>query len=116
MRLLSVILVCFMLAGCSGYHVHANAPSKQASMAYDTLLIADSVIKDTKLNLDAGRLPDAVIPALNTLVEAYNAGRASLGIYGDVLAAGTDPQTALTNLMTNITKIKSLISSLKGVK
>lgn len=116
MRLLSMVLVCFMLVGCSGYHIHANAPSKQASMAFDTLLIADSVIKDTKLNLDAGKLPNAVIPALNALVQAYNAGRVSLSVYTDVLAAGTEPQTALANLLADIAKIQSAISKIKEVK
>lgn len=116
MRLFSMLLVCFMLAGCSGYKVHANAPSKQASMAYDTLLVADSVIKDTRIQLDAGKLPDTVIPALNALISAYGAGRVSLGIYGDVLAAGTEPQTALANLMADISKVQTAISKIKGVK
>lgn len=116
MRLLSLILVCFMLAGCSGYKVHANAPSKQASMAYDTLLVADSVIKDTKLNLDAGKLPDAVIPTLNALITAYNLARAALHTYDDVLAAGTEPQAALNALLIDIFEVQTAITKVKGVK
>jgi len=67
-----MLLMVMALAACHGYKVHPGAVNTFDSKAYDSLLVAQSVIKTARTQFDSGALDAKFKPAVNKLVERYN--------------------------------------------
>ena len=98
-----VPLLTVSATSCSAhYRIHPGALSATDSSAYDALLIAETMIDQARLDLQAGQLPpdvkDAAKAALDTLIRSYNVARASWLTYRGAL--GTEPSQAYFDLLT----------------
>ena len=67
------------------YNVHPGALNVTDSAAYDTLLVAEAVIDQGRLDYQNQTLPPRAKDALNTLIKAYNVARESWLIYRGAL-------------------------------
>ena len=89
-----VALVCMIgSAGCLKAPIHPGAVDKIDSLAYDANLVYDSGIKDAKADLDAGKLPQTVIPFLNKMIAAYDVLNAATKAYHATGVAGGTADT-----------------------
>lgn len=71
----SLVLI-LLLASCAAHVQHPGTANAFDSDAYDTLLVAHSVIESTKSDISAGSFGANILPAvktaLNGLIDAYN--------------------------------------------
>ena len=82
----------FSATACARYAVHPGAVNKADSAAYDTLLIAESVIDQARSEVSSPTEKDA----LNTLVASYNAARESWLTYRGAIATNTPARPVLS--------------------
>src|SRR5439155_8794355 len=84
-----ILIVPFLLVtpACAMHsQLHPGALHTIDSASYDTLLIAEAIINQARLDFQSGRLPTTTKPALDTLVESYNVARASWLTYRDAIS------------------------------
>jgi hypothetical protein len=72
------------------YTAHPGAVSVADSAAYDRLRVAEAVIDQARLDLQAGKLPASARKPLNALITSYNVARASWLAYRDSAPPGTE--------------------------
>src|SRR5579883_2668972 len=101
---------------CAAYTVHPGAINRTDSVAYDTLLIAESAISQARADNQAHPLPPYIKDALNTLVASYDVARASWLTYHDTLSTNTPSDAAATQLNQNIADLTNAIRNLKTMK
>ena len=117
--LLAVPLLLVTPACAMHYTVHPLHPgalNQADSAAYDTLLIAESIIDQARLDFKSGQLPAGAKPALDALVKSYNVARASWFTYRSAVSTNDPTDVYLTQLNQNLTNLTSAIRSLEGAK
>jgi hypothetical protein len=112
--LLLVPLVLSMPA-CAAVHytVHPGAMNQVDSVAYDTLLIAETTIDQGRSAYQAGRLPVAAKDTLNALVEAYNVARVSWLTYRGAIATNVPADPYFQELNKNLADLANAIRNLQ---
>jgi hypothetical protein len=115
-KLLPIVLLVPMLLSASAcaahYAVHPGALNTADSAAYDTLLIAESMIDQARI----GPIPPAGKDALDTLVQSYNVARESWLTYRGALATNTPSDAYFQRLTKNLTDLTNAIRAIKEVK
>ena len=114
-----ILIVPFLLVtpACAMHsQVHPGALNTIDSAAYDTLLIAEAIINQGRLDFQSGRLPTTTKPALDTLVESYNVARASWLTYRDAISTNVSPDVYFTQLTRNLTDLEAAIRDLERAK
>jgi hypothetical protein len=116
----SLVLV---LAGCAAQKIHPGSPNAFDSGAYDSLIVAHSVIETTKTDLANNAFPASIAPqvktALNNLVTAYNAADTSYQTYHTAALAGTATtaqQTAVSNALNSVNSATAALTAAKAAK
>src|SRR6202521_4479332 len=112
-RLLPLVLIVPLLisgSACAAhYAVHPGSLNTADSAAYDTLLIAETVIDQAR--------PENISPtekdALKTLVASYNAARESWLTYRGALATNTPSDQYFQQLTKNLTDLTNAIRAIR---
>ncbi len=110
-----VLIVPLLISGsaCAAhYAVHPGSLNTADSAAYDTLLIAETVIDQARPENISSTEKDA----LKTLVASYNAARESWLTYRGALATNTPSDRYFQQLTKNLTDLTNAIRVLKEVK
>ena len=111
--LLALALALSLSACAARYAIHPGALNKTDSVAYDALLIAESVIDQARqLPLD----DKDVKSALNTLINAYDIARASWLTYRGAIATNVPPEVYLEQLNQNLSDLSNAIRQFEEVK
>jgi len=119
--LLIVLLAPLLVAStaCAArYTVHPGALNTVDSAAYDTLLIAETAIDQSRMAYQSGQLPSDAKDSLDTLVGSYNAARDSWLTYRGAIATNAPSGQYMEQLNKNLSDLTSAIRALKrkGVK
>ena len=121
--LLSAIVAISTAGGCAARVVHPGAANTFDSSAYDSVLIAHSVIETTKTDLANNAFPASIAgnvkTALNDLIKAYDTADSAYIAYHNAALAGTATaaqSTALTNALTDVNTKTSALTSAKAAK
>lgn len=114
------LLVATGLSGCAARPIHPGAANRADSDFYDTLLVTNSVIENTKADLDSGKFPASirakVISSLNTLVTLYNDADKVYVVYHNAALAGTATTQQQTDVQTKINSVTNAVSALASAK
>jgi hypothetical protein len=119
-RMLSLFLILLVLTftGCAARPIHPGSPNKFDSTAYDTLLVADNVIKNTKADLAANKFPASITPnvitALNDLVKFYNLADQAYRDYHAAALAGTATPSDQNALQGKLNDVANAVTSVKN--
>jgi hypothetical protein len=121
-RLLGMLLLCAVLAGCSANPKPVTGSANQFdSDSYLALLTTDNVIQSTKAALAAGSFPVSVAPtvktALNALIKAYDVADPVYITYHNAALAGSSTpaqQAAVTSALANVNTATATLVSAKG--
>jgi hypothetical protein len=113
--LLSLLVpLMFCTTGCAAqYRVHPGALNQTDSAAYDTLLIAETVIDQARLDYQNQKLPPRAKDALNTLIQSYTVARESWLTYRGVLATNIPPGEYIRELSKNLSDLTNAIRALR---
>jgi hypothetical protein len=104
----------FTISACAAqYVIHPGALTRTDSVAYDTLLIAETAINQARTAYQAGNLPKESKATLDALVQAYNVARESWLTYRDALQKDEPPDTYLNQLNKDIFNLTNVIRTLK---
>jgi len=107
---LFIIPALFAATACAGhYSVRPGALNRTESAAYDTLLIAETVIDQAKADDDAGRLPSGTNRVLGTLIQSYNIAREAWLTYRSAVAAKAPSELYFNQLTKNIADLTNAI-------
>ena len=100
------------------YGLCGGALNAVDSAAYDTLLIAETAIDQSRMAYQSGQLPSDSKDALDTLIRSYNAARDSWLTYRGAIATNTPSGQYMEQLNKNLSDLTSAIRALKrkGVK
>ncbi len=113
-----LVLVSFTFAGCASRPIHPGSPNQFDSTSYDSLVVADSVIKSTKADLDANKFPQAITPnvisALNLLVKVYNIADQGYKDYHQAALAGTATPADQNVLQQKLNDVSNAVTSVKN--
>jgi hypothetical protein len=102
----TVTLLLLSATACAArYTVHPGALNTIDSAAYDTLLIAETIIDQARTGYPS--------PQLNVLIKAYNIARESWLTYRGALATNTLPDTYLTQLNKNLADLTAAIRAFR---
>jgi hypothetical protein len=122
MKHLSLIAV-LILAGCAARPIHPGAANAFDSNAYDSVLVAHSVIETTKTDLVNGAFPAGIAgnvkTALNGLITSYDLADQAYIAYHNAALAGTATaaqSTAVTNALNDVNAKTSALTSAKAAK
>ena len=122
MKRFSLIAV-LILAGCAARPIHPGAANVFDSNAYDSVLVAHSVIETTKTDLANGAFPASIAgnvkTALNALIASYDAADKLYLVYHSAALAGTATtaqSTDLTNALNDVNAKTSALTSAKAAK
>jgi type II secretory pathway component PulM len=109
---LIVPLLIFGSACVAHYAVHPGSLNTADSAAYDTLLIAETVIDQAR--------PENISPtekdALKTLVACYNAARESWLTYRGALATNTPSDQYFQQLSKNLADLTNAIRAIRELR
>jgi len=97
LKINAAVLAILLFTSCAMPRLHPGAVSKLDSQVYDTLLIAQAVIDQARIELTAGTLPEALKPALMRLIDSYNVARTSWLTYRNAVKAGQTADAAGMN-------------------
>lgn len=110
LSLVLLVLLIFPTAACAArIAVHPGALNVADSAAYDTLIIASSMIDQARTE----QIPPGVKAALNRLVQSYNVARASYLTYHDALAANAPSDAYFQQLTKNLTDLTNAIQAVR---
>jgi hypothetical protein len=119
-KLLPLVLVVPILlpfSSCAAhYAVHPGALNPADSAAYDTLLVAESVIDAARSAIEAGTIPRTEKDALNILLHSYNVARESWLTYRGALATNIPSDQYFQQLTKNLSDLTNAIQAVKEVK
>jgi hypothetical protein len=114
--LLLVLPFAMSTPACSRYVVHPGSLNKTDSAAYDTLLVAETMINQARADYQSQQLPDQTREAFNTLVRAYNVARQSWITYRGAITTNV-PADAYNNQLTqNLVVLTAAIRSFEEAK
>jgi len=111
---LVVLIVPVLLAmpACAAYTVHPNALNATDSAAYDTLLVAESIIDQAR----SDQLSPGGREALATLIHSYNVARESWLTYRGAVSTNVPPDQYVQQLTKNLTDLTNAITAIKEVR
>ena len=105
-----IALLLFSLAGCASlYTVHPGALNKVDSAAYDTLLVAEALIDQARIDYKAGHLPGPANTALEALILSYNVARESWLAYRGAVSTNLAAQPYFDRLNQNLADLSNAI-------
>jgi len=111
--LLLVPLLLLTPACAAHYTIHPGALNTADSAAYDTLLIAESVINQARVENQTRPLPTPSKDALNVLVQSYNVARESWLTYRGAIATQVPSDAYFAQLNKNLVDLTNAIRDLK---
>jgi hypothetical protein len=104
--LVSMIPLLLGAAACAAhYAIHPGSLNTADSAAYDTLLIAETIIDQART--------DYPTPRLNLLIQAYNIARESWLTYRGALATDSPPEAYLAQLNKNLQNLTAAIQTFR---
>jgi len=107
------VVILLLLVGCAAkYQVHPGALDVTDSAAFDTLLVAESIIDQAKQQPD---LKD-IQPALDGLVKSYNMARAAWLAYREGLSRHDPQKDVFLALQDALSALEGSIQQFKGVQ
>lgn len=119
LKILGLLLLMPLLlstTACAGqYRVHPGALNVTDSAAYDTLLVAETVIDQARLDYQNQKLPPEAKDVLQTLITAYNVARESWLIYRGALANNVPPAESVRQLAQNLADLTNAIQAMREV-
>lgn len=123
MRIFSALILAAVLSGCAARQMHPGAANTFDSSAYDTVLVAHSVIESTKTDLANNAFPASIAgnikTALNDLIKGYNVADTSYQTYHNAALAGKATpaqQTALSNALNDLSTQTAALTAAKASK
>jgi hypothetical protein len=115
--LLMLLPLLFSTTACARhYSVHPGALNAIDSAAYDTLLVAEAMIDQARLDYQNQTLPPRIKDALNTVIHAYIVARESWLIYRGALANNVPPAEYIRQLAQNLSDLTNAIQAFREVK
>lgn len=110
-----IILGC---VSCANRQIHPGAIDSFDSTTYDVLMISQSVLDEAKVQLKAGKLPESSRAVINRAGSAYDIARDAWLTYRASAPASRTTQaekvtTAITNLNSEIAKVKTAVGGVK---
>jgi hypothetical protein len=114
--LLLVLPLAMSAQACSRYVVHPGSLNKTDSAAYDTLLVAESMINQARADYQSQQLPDQTRDAFNNLVRAYNVARQSWITYRGAIATNIPIDAYNTQLTQSLVALTAAIKALEEEK
>jgi hypothetical protein len=114
--IITSVLVLSMTACAAHYAIHPGAINTADSAAYDTLLIAETVIDQARTDYQNQQLPADTKDALNKLIQSYTVARASWLTYRGAIATNTPPDTYFQQLTKNLSDLTTAIRELENVR
>jgi hypothetical protein len=119
-RLFPTLALVLLLSGCAAHVIHPGSANKFDSDAYDSVLIAHSVIETTKTDLANNAFPASIAgnvkTALNDLIKAYDVADKAYIAYHNAALAGTATaaqSTAVTNSLTTVNTSTTALTAAK---
>lgn len=123
MKIAAAVLAVVLMSGCAAHVNHPGSANTFDSDTYDTLLVTNATITQTKVELTQGAFSADQVPlvktALNTLITAYDEADTVYIVYHTAALAGTattDQQTAVTAAITKVNSAASALVSVRGAK
>ena len=114
--LLLVLPLALSAPACARYVVHSGAVNTTDSAAYDTLLVAQTMIDQARADYATGDLPGGTRDAFNTLVRAYNVARESWLTFRTAVSADPADQTYYNRLNQNLVDLTAAIRAFQEVQ
>jgi hypothetical protein len=119
----ALLAFALVLAGCAAHVIHPGAANAFDSSAYDSVLVAHSVIETTKTDLANGAFSASIAgnvkAALNALIKSYDIADSAYIAYHNAALAGTattDQSNAVTAALANVNAKTSALTSAKAAK
>jgi hypothetical protein len=116
----TLILAALLLTGCATRPIHPGAANTFDSDSFDALVVANSVIVNTKTDLTAGAFAPTLVPsikaALNDLITAYDTADAAYLVYHAAAVAGTATVAQSNAVTSGLTQVNIATSALVTVK
>ena len=107
----------FPAAACTAhYAVHPGALNVTDSAAYDTLLIAETVISQARTDYQNQQLPADTKDTLNKLIQSYTVARDSWLTYRGAIAANVPADQYFQQLTKNLSDLTTAIRELEAKK
>src|SRR5579859_5634144 len=109
-------------SGCGYKSVKASAPGQATAAnsfedySYKTLLDAQAGLNATRNEIQAGTLPQSLVPIFDRAVVVYNECIALEKRYDKVLRSGGDPATVQQELASNLGSLVGLIAQIRPPK
>lgn len=111
-----LLAILILVSGCAArVAVHPGALNSADSAAYDALLVARTAIDQAKAAYAAGQIAGNK-QALDALIAAYDAARASWLAYRGALMTNVSATTYLNTLNSNLTALSDAIRGIEEVQ
>jgi hypothetical protein len=111
---LLLVPLVFSTTACAAYTIHPGALNVTDSAAYDTLLVAQAVIEQARVENQTRTLPPAEKDALNTLIRSYNIAREAWLTYRGAIANKVPSDQYFQQLSKNLTELADAVQAFKG--
>jgi hypothetical protein len=115
---LVIVPLLFSTTACAAVHytVHPGALNRTDSVVYDTLLIAEKLIDQTRADYQSGLLTSDIRDRLNTLIRSYNVARESWLTYRGAISNHLTADTYFAQLTQNVADLSAAIRQVKEGK
>jgi hypothetical protein len=120
-RKLAVLLVAVMFYGCAARPIHPGAANTFDSGAYDSLLVAHSIIESTKTQLSTSDgFPANIAPMVRTtlsyLIDSYNVAQKAYMVYHGAAMQGQATTAMSDNLSATLADVNAKTVALTAAK
>jgi hypothetical protein len=115
--LVPILIIPLLLASTTAcaahYTVHPGALNTTDSTAYDTLLIAQRMIDQSRADYQAGNLPPDSKATLNTLIQSYDVARESWLAWRGAIATKVPSDVYFNQLTNNLSGLIDAVQALQ---
>jgi hypothetical protein len=111
--IITSVLVLSMVACAAHYQIHPGSLNVTDSAAYDTLLIAETVIDQARADYQTRQLPADTKDALNKLIQSYTVARDSWLVYRGAIATNVPSDPYFQQLTKNLSDLTTAIRTLR---
>lgn len=120
MKHVLVLALAVAMTGCAARPLHPGAANSFDSGAYDSLIVAHSVIETTKTDLANNAFPAAIASnvkiALNGLIRAYDVADTAYVAYHSAALAGTATPAQSTAVSNGLSDVNTSTAALTAAK
>jgi hypothetical protein len=110
---LLLVLAVLSTAACAAhYKPHPGALNVTDSVAYDTLLAAETAIEEARTQNQTRPLPGRAKDALNAVIDSYNIARTAWLMYRGAIATNAPSHQYFQQLARNLTDLTSVLEAL----